>query len=180
MAMRHAIVLKPPVGGARYIMTGRLSSEASRIMRERIQKATKEAAESQDKRRACTLRLISAAIKDRDQASREKGCDNICDEEVVDLLAKMVRQRQVSAREFEEAGRVDEAEEEREEIAIIREFLPPQLDETAMRSVCRQVVDDIGAAGLRDVGRAMTELKQRYPGQMDFGRASCVVKSMLR
>ena len=180
MAERHAIVLEPPVGGTRYHQTGRFSSEASRIMRERIQKATKEAVESQDKRRACTLRLITAAIKDRDQASREKGCDNICDDEVVDLLATMVRQRQVSAREFEEAGRVGEAEEEREEIAIIREFLPAQLDEPAMRSICQEVVNEIGAAGLRDVGRAMSELKQRYPGQMDFGRASSVVKSMLR
>ena len=149
-------------------------------MREQILKATKNAVEVHENRRACTLRLINAAIKDRDQASRERGADNISDQEIVGLLSKMVRQRHESAREFEEAGRIGEAEEEREEIAIIREFLPEQLDEASMRSVCQEVVQDIGAAGLRDVGRAMSELKQRYPGRMDFGRASCVVKSMLR
>ena len=149
-------------------------------MREQIQKASKKAAGERDKRRACTLRLISAAIKDRDQASRARGGENISDDEVAELLATMVRQRQHSTKVFEDAGRVEEAEEEREEIAIIKEFLPPQLDGPVMRSICCDVVNDIGAHGLRDVGRAMSALKERYPGQMDFGRASCVVKNLLR
>lgn len=149
-------------------------------MREQIQKAAREASDDRDKRRACTLRLINAAIKDRDRESRARGGENISDQEVTELLAKMVRQRQESARSFEEAGRIGEAEEEREEIAIIKEFLPPQLDESAMRSACCEVVEQIGAHSLRDVGRTMSELKERYPGRMDFTRASHVVKSLLR
>ena len=149
-------------------------------MRDEIHKAMREAVQTGDKRRACTLRLISAAVKDRDTASRERGGDNISDAEIAQLLATMVRQRLESARDYEDAGRIQEAEEERAEIAIIEEFLPPMIDESAMNSICREVVNDIGAHGLRDVGRAMAALKERYPDGMDFGRASCVVKRLLR
>ncbi|MDQ0314084.1 GatB/YqeY domain-containing protein [Amorphus orientalis] len=149
-------------------------------MRDEINKALKCAVNDQDKRRACTLRLIQAAIKDRDQAARDRGEEGIGDREVFDLLLKMIEQRRESVSNFEASGRIDLAEQEREEIAIIRSLLPAQLDEIAMRSACAEVVEDIGANGLRDVGRTMTALKQRYPGQMDFGRASCVVKDLLR
>lgn len=149
-------------------------------MRDRLHKALRDAAASGDKRRACTLRLIQTAIKDRDQASRARGGENIADEDIAALLSTMVKQRQASIEEYEGAGRVDEAEQERAEIAVIQEFLPAQIDETTMRTICQKVVTDIGARSLRDVGRAMSELKERYPGKMDFGRASCVVKGMLR
>lgn len=149
-------------------------------MRDEINKALKTAVSAGDKRRACTLRLIQTAIKDRDQAARERGEEGIGDREIYDLLLKMIHQRRESVANFEASGRLDLSEQEREEIGIIRSLLPAQLDDTAMRSACAEVVEDIGAAGLRDVGRTMTALKKRYPGQMDFGRASCVVKDLLR
>lgn len=149
-------------------------------MREEINRALKSAVVDHDKRRACTLRLIQTAIKDRDQAARDRGLEGIGDREVLDLLVKMIEQRRESAANFESAGRIDLAEQERQEIGIIKSLLPAQLDDTEMRSVCVEVVEDIGAHGLRDVGRAMAALKQRYPGKMDFGRASCVVKDLLR
>lgn len=149
-------------------------------MRDEIHKALKEANHNGDRRRACTLRLISAAIKDRDTASRERGGENISEAEIARLLDTMVRQRRASAREYEAAGRVEEAEEERDEIAIIEEFLPAKIDDSTMASICQEVVDDIGAHGLRDVGRTMAALRQRYPDGMDFGRASCVVKRLLK
>ncbi|MGX1096978.1 GatB/YqeY domain-containing protein [Amorphus sp. MBR-141] len=149
-------------------------------MRDEINRALKSAVVDHDKRRACTLRLIQTAIKDRDQAARDRGLEGIGDREVLDLLVKMIEQRRESAANFESAGRIDLAEQERQEIGIIKSLLPAQLDDTEMRTVCVEVVEDIGAHGLRDVGRAMAALKQRYPGKMDFGRASCVVKDLLR
>lgn len=149
-------------------------------MRERIAAALTEATRSQNRRRMSTLRLICAAIKDRDIAARGQGRDRVCDEEVLEILAKMVRQREESARLYEEAGRLELAEQEREEIEIIREFLPRQMSEEEMRSACAQVVHDAGAQGLRDMGRTMSMLKERFPGQMDFGKASALLKEMLR
>ncbi|MEW5420377.1 GatB/YqeY domain-containing protein [Amorphus sp. 3PC139-8] len=149
-------------------------------MRDEINKALKAAVSAEDKRRACTLRLIQTAIKDRDQAARERGEEGIGDREVYDLLLKMIEQRRESVANFEASGQIALADQERQEIGVIRELLPAQLDDTAMRSACVEVVEDIGAAGLRDVGRTMAALKRRYPGQMDFGRASCVVKDLLR
>ncbi len=149
-------------------------------MREDIDAALQEAVESDDKRRAATLRLVLAAIKDRDARSRELGHDGVSDAEILEILNKMVRQREGSVRDFEEAGQLELAEQEREEMAIIHEFLPRQFDEKAMKTACEDIVRDINASGLRDMGRCMNALKQRYPGQMDFVRASCVVKDLLR
>ncbi len=148
-------------------------------MRQVFDEALKKALKSQDKRRVSTLRLISAAIKDRDIAVRGSGKDHVSDDEVLQILAKMIKQREESARIYEEGGRLDLAEQEREESAVIREFLPRQLSEEEMKSVCRGVVDETGAQGLRDVGRCMSTLKERYPGKMDFAKASSVVKGIL-
>lgn len=126
------------------------------------------------------LRLILAAVRDRDAKAREMGRDGISNEEFLDILRKMLRQREETLREYEEAGRLDLAEQEREEMEIIREFLPRQFDEKEVRDVCENVVRDINAHGLRDMGRCMNALKQRYPGKMDFARASCVVKDLLK
>lgn len=149
-------------------------------MREKISTALKQAQETGDKRRLATLRLIQTAIKDRDAAAKETGRDGVADEEVIDILEKMVRQREASAQEFEESGQLDLAEQERAESDIIREFLPVQLDEAAIRAICEQMVQEIEAHGLRDIGRCMSELKARYPGKMDFVQASCVVRNLLR
>lgn len=154
-------------------------SKMDQSMRDRISAALKRAVDEDDRRRACTLRLIGAAIKDRDQASRALGKDGMCEDDVRGLLATMIKQREEQASTYENSGRIDLAEEERQEIQVIRKLLPPQLDEGQIRSACAEVVHEIGAQGLRDVGRAMTALKQRYPGQMDFTRASSLVKEML-
>ncbi len=149
-------------------------------MREAILADLKEAMKTQDKCRVSTLRLINAAIKDRDIAARSQGRDCLSDDEVLELLTKMIRQRVESAKLYEEGGRLEMAEREREEIGVIRGYLPKQLEDDEMRSACADVVQEIGAAGLRDMGRTMSALKERFAGQMDFGRASCVVKEILR
>ena len=149
-------------------------------MREKIAEALKHAQKAQDKTCVSTLRLIMAAIQDRDIANRSAAKDPVSDDEIVAILSKMVKQRQESARAFEEAGRNELAEQERDEIAIIKGFLPKQLGEDDVKRVCQQVVSDVGADGLRDIGRCMNALKAKYPGQMDFGKASGIVKGLLQ
>jgi uncharacterized protein YqeY len=149
-------------------------------MRDRINAALKAAQDEGDKRRCATLRLVQTAVKDREAAARENGKDGVNENEVVEILQKMIRQRETSAVEFESGGQLDLAEQERVEQDIIREFLPVQLSDEEMRSICAETVKEIDAHGLRDIGRCMSELKSRYPGQMDFVQASCLVKDMLR
>ncbi|MTH99578.1 GatB/YqeY domain-containing protein [Roseibium sp. RKSG952] len=149
-------------------------------MREQIQSALKAAKADGDKRRTATLRLIQTAIKDRDASAREQGRDGVSEAEVLDILQKMVRQRDVSGDEFEQSGQLDLAEQERAERDIIEEFLPERLDDAEMRKLCEATLKDIDAHGLRDIGRCMSELKARYPDKMDFVQASCLVKDLLR
>jgi uncharacterized protein YqeY len=149
-------------------------------MRERFSAALKDATLKQDKRRIATLRLITAAIKDRDIAARTAGRDPVGDDEILEILGKMIKQRLESARLYEEGTRLDLAEQEREEIAIIQEFLPQQLGEDEMRTVCAEVVKATDSHGLRDMGKCMQALKARYAGRMDFGKASQLVKEQLR
>jgi len=149
-------------------------------MRDRINAALKAAQDGGDKRRCATLRLVQTAVKDREAAARENGKDGVNENEVIEILQKMVRQRETSAVEFESGGQLDLAEQERTEQDIIREFLPAQLSDEEMRVLCEETVKDIDAHGLRDIGRCMSELKTRYPGKMDFVQASCYVKDMLR
>lgn len=150
------------------------------LMRDAITEALANAQKDDDKTRLSTLRLIHAAIKDRDVSSRTAGRDPVSEEDVLQILLIMRKQRLISAHEYEESGRLELAEQEREEIAVIDEFLPAQLDQGAIEAACREAVQDVDAKGLRDVGRCMNALKQRYPGQMDFTKASTVVKGMLR
>ncbi|MGQ2908594.1 MAG: GatB/YqeY domain-containing protein [Aliihoeflea sp.] len=149
-------------------------------MRDKIAQALKAALKSQDKRRTSTLRLIQAAITDRDIANRGQGKDAVSDEEITQILAKMVKQREESARAFEEGNRLELAEQERQEIEIIRDFLPKQLGEEDTRQACAQVISEVGADGLRDMGKCMNALKEKFPGQMDFSKASGMVKTMLK
>ncbi|MCQ0987307.1 GatB/YqeY domain-containing protein [Jiella marina] len=149
-------------------------------MREHLSDALNAAVKNQDKSRISTLRLINAAIKDRDISNRTAGRDPVCEEDVRQILSKMIKQREESARVYEENGRLELAEQEREEIAVIREFLPAQLDTGEIERACRQAVEDTESKSLRDVGRCMNKLKERYQGQMDFGKASTVVKGLLR
>jgi uncharacterized protein YqeY len=150
------------------------------VMRDRINSALRAAQDAGDKRRCATLRLVQTAVKDRESAARENGKDGINGDEVIDILQKMVRQRDESSADFENSGKLDLAEQERTEQAIIREFLPEQLSEDEVRSACEETVRDIVAHGLRAFGRCRNELTSRYPGQMDFVQASCVMRDMLR
>lgn len=150
------------------------------MMREAIQAALKDAQKSQDKTRISTLRLICAAVKDRDIANRGAGKDPVSDEEITEILTKMIKQRRESVAAYEQAGRLELADQERRESTVILEFLPKQLGEDEVERACKSVVDETGAEGLRDVGKCMSTLKQRFPGQMDFSKASGVVKNILR
>ncbi|MDW9592220.1 GatB/YqeY domain-containing protein [Sinorhizobium meliloti] len=149
-------------------------------MREHFANALKEALKAKDTRRVSTVRLIQAAIKDRDIANRGHGKDPVGDDEILQILAKMIKQREESARVYDEGGRPELAEQERQEIAIINQFLPEQLSEEKVKEVCAKTVEEIGAHGLRDMGKCMNALKERYPGKMDFGKASGVVKDLLK
>ena len=148
-------------------------------MRDQINDDLKTAIKAQDKRRVGTLRLINAAIKDRDIAARSSGKDSVTDDEILEILAKMVKQRVESAATYEEAGRDELATQEREEIEIIKGFLPEQMDEAAVAEAVKAVVDEIDATSLKDMGRTMGALKERYAGKMDFGQANKVVKELL-
>lgn len=152
-------------------------------LRERIAAATKEAMKSRDAARLSTLRLIGAGIKDREIAARSEpgndGAEGLREEDLVALLSKMVKQRQESARAFEEGGRIELAEREQAEIAVIQEFLPRQLDEGEVAAAVDRAIADLGAASVRDMGRVMGELRARHAGQMDFGAAGALVKARL-
>ncbi|WP_031550606.1 GatB/YqeY domain-containing protein [Parvularcula oceani] len=133
-----------------------------------------------DKLRVATLRLISAAIKDRDIAARaEDRCCGLSDEEVTAVLSKMVKQREDSAKTYEDAGRIELAEQERQEQAIVSEYLPRQLDDAEIDSAVEAVIADVDADGLKDMGRCMGELKSRYAGKMDFSKANKAVRAKL-
>ncbi len=149
-------------------------------MRTELSESLKEAMKARDQRRVSTLRLVLAAIKDRDIAARaEDRCNGVTDEEILQILAKMIRQRQESAELYDGAARPELALQEREEIAIIEGFMPKQLSPDEIRGVCQKVVGELGATGLRDMGKCMGTLKERYPGRMDFGKASAIVKEIL-
>jgi uncharacterized protein YqeY len=148
-------------------------------MRGKITDALKTALKSGEKQRASTLRMVNAAIQDRDIANRGSGKGAAGDEEILQILTKMVKQRQESAKAFEDGKRPELAAQENAEIAILKEFLPSQMDESAAKAAIGQAIRDTGAAGARDMGKVMAELKAKYAGQMDFGKASGWVKELL-
>jgi len=130
--------------------------------------------------RVSTLRLITAAVKDRDIAARaEDRCEGINAEEILSLLVKMVKQRQESAQTYEDNGRPELAEREREEIEIIREFMPKPLSPEEMKAVIADIVEESGATCLKDMGKIMGKLKSGYAGRIDMGKAGAVVKQHL-
>ena len=148
-------------------------------MRETITAALKHATKAQDKRRVSTLRLMSAAIKDRDIAARTAGKGEATDAELLELFARMIKQREESEKIYAEAGRAELAQQEAEEIVIIREFLPKQVSEREMEKAIAGAIAKAGAASVKDMGKVMTELKANYAGQMDFAKASALVKAKL-
>ena len=149
-------------------------------LRASIMAATKQAMKDKAANRLSTLRLISAAIKDRDIAARAEGNDaGVGDDELLAILGKMTRQRSESAKTYEEAGRIDLAERELEEITVIEEFLPRQLDDDEVDAAIDTAITTVGAASIRDMGKVMGELKGKYTGQMDFGSVGAKVKGKL-
>ncbi|SOD88973.1 GatB/YqeY domain-containing protein [Caenispirillum bisanense] len=151
------------------------------MMRTRLQEALKEAMRSKDARAVATVRLILAALKDRDIAARTKGqMDGISDDEILSMLQSMIKQRRESIQLYEQGGRLELAEQEAEEITVIERFLPRQMDEAEAAAAVEAAIADLGATGLKDMGRVMTELRERHAGQMDFGKASGLVKQKLQ
>jgi uncharacterized protein YqeY len=148
-------------------------------MRDRLMDEVKASMRAGDKARLSTLRLVQSAINDRDIANRGVAKDAASDDEILQLLAKMVKQREESAKAFEDGGRPELAAKEREEIAVIRDFMPKQMGEAETEAAIRAVIAETGAAGVRDMGKVMAALREKYAGQMDFGRASGLVKGLL-
>jgi uncharacterized protein YqeY len=148
-------------------------------MRETITAALKTATKAQDKRRVSTLRLVSAAIKDRDIAARTAGKGEATDAELLELFAKMIKQREESEKIYRDAGRAELAQQEAEEIVIIREFLPKQFSEADMQKAIADAIVEAGATSVKDMGKVMAALKSRYAGRMDFAKASAAVKAKL-
>ena len=149
-------------------------------MRTRISDALKTAMKAKDAHTLSTLRLISAAIKDKDIALRGEGREEgVDDAEVLAILGKMVKQRQESARAYEEGGRLELAEKELNEIKIIEGFLPRQLDEAETDAAIDEAISQAAATSIRDMGKVMAVLKAKYTGQMDFGAVGPTVKDML-
>ncbi|GGH28201.1 aspartyl-tRNA amidotransferase subunit B [Alsobacter metallidurans] len=149
-------------------------------MREQFTTALKEAMKAGDKRRISTVRLITAALKDRDIEARTAGKEPLGDEEILGLLQKMIKQRQESQKIYQENARPELAEQEGEEIAIIMSFMPKQMDDAEVSSAIDGVIAETGAAGMKDMGKVMAALKERYAGKMDFGRASAAIKAKLQ
>ena len=149
------------------------------MLREDINNNLKAAMKAGDKRRVSTLRLVNAAIKDRDIEARGAGRAALSEEDLYALLQKMIKQRQESLGIYEQAGRHELATQEREEIAIIASYLPQQMSEAEMRQVLAGVIQQTGAAGLKDIGKVMAALKQAHAGKMDFAKASALAKALL-
>ncbi len=150
------------------------------MLRTRLSDALKAAMKEKDGRSVSTLRLILAALKDRDIAARGKGNqDGVSDDEVLGLLQSMIKQRRESIGLYEKGGRMELAQGEAEEISVIEGFLPEQMSEEEMATVITGVVGEVGAESLKDMGKVMTALKEQFAGQMDFGKASAIVKERL-
>lgn len=148
--------------------------------RARVSTALKEAMKAKDSTRLSTLRLINAAIKDRDIEARGEGKDEgVGDDVVLAIMGKMVKQRQESAKVYEEGGRLELAEKELSEIKIIEDFLPRQLSDDEAAAAIDAAIAQVGAESIRDMGKVMGVLKGKYTGQMDFGKTGPMVKDKL-
>lgn len=149
-------------------------------LRDRLNEAVKTAMKARDSVRLGTLRLIQANIKDKDIAHRtEESRDGISDDEILALFGKLIKSREDSIALYEQGGRPDKADAERAEIAILKEFMPRQLDDTETKAAVAAIVAETGAASLKDMGKVMAALKERYTGTMDFAKAGALVKAQL-
>ncbi len=150
------------------------------MLRDRLNDALKEAMKGQDKRGVSTVRLILAALKDRDIAARGRGeNEGLGDDAILEMLQKMVKQRRDSIAAYEKGKREDLAQQEQEEIDVISRFLPQMMSEQETESAVESAMQDLRADSIKDMGRVMAVLKERFPGKMDFAKASRLVKRRL-
>jgi uncharacterized protein YqeY len=149
-------------------------------LREQLNDQLKASMRAKEQKRVSTLRMVLAALKDKDIAARtETSREGVPDEDVLSLFAKMIKQREESAAAFESGGRPELAANERDEIAIIREFMPQQMSAEESRAAAQAAIAELGATSMKDMGKVMAALKERYAGQMDFAKASATVKELL-
>jgi uncharacterized protein YqeY len=149
------------------------------VLRDQINDAVKTAMKSQDKLRLSTLRMVNSAIKNADIEARGAGKGLLPDGDILGLMQKLIKQRQESVELYDKGGRAELADQERTEIEIIKGFLPQQLSEAEAKEAIAQVIQETGAAGMKDMGKVIAALKERHAGRMDFGKASALVKGML-
>ncbi|MGZ8396849.1 MAG: GatB/YqeY domain-containing protein [Rhodoplanes sp.] len=149
------------------------------MLRDDINAALKQAMKAHDERRVSTLRLVNSALKNADIEARGHGKGPLTDEELLGLLQKMIKQRQESVELYEKGGRPELAQNEREEITIISAYLPRQMSEAEAQAAIAAVIKDVGAASMKDMGKVMTALKERHAGELDFSKASGLVKGLL-
>ena len=150
-------------------------------LRDDITAALKDAMKAGDKKKLSTIRLMQAAIKDKDINSRTEGHDSAltADPGIVELFAKMVKQRQDSIAAYEQGGRLELAQNERDEITVIQSFMPKQMTDDEAKAAVTDVIKSVGATSVKDMGKVMAELKAKFAGQMDMGKAGGIVKGLL-
>ena len=150
-------------------------------LREQLNADMKDAMKSGEKRKLATIRLMNAAIKDKDINSRTEGHDSekVSDATIMDVFAKMVKQRQDSITAFDAGGRAELAQAEREEMAIIQSYMPKQMSDDEAKAAIADVIASVGATSVKDMGKVMAELKVKFSGQIDMGKAGGVVKALL-
>jgi uncharacterized protein YqeY len=149
------------------------------MLRERFTAEMKEAMKAGDKRKLGAIRLIQAALKDKDIEARGNGKEPLSDEDILALLQKMVKQRQESITMYEQGGRDELAQQERDEVAVISSYLPKQMDEAETKAAIEAAIAETGAASMKDMGKVVGVLRGKYAGRMDFAKASGLVKDML-
>jgi uncharacterized protein len=150
------------------------------MLRDDINNALKDAMKARDERRVSTLRLVNSALKNADIEARGQNKGPLGDDELLALLAKMIKQRQESIELYEKGGRAELAQQERDEIAIITAYLPKQMSDAEVRTAITQAIADANASSMKDMGKVIAALKARYAGQMDFGKVSPLVKELLQ
>ncbi len=149
------------------------------MLRERFTADMKEAMKAGDKGRLSAIRLIQAALKDKDIEARGNGKEPLSDEEILALLQKMVKQRQESISMYEQGGRAELAQQEKNEVEVISSYLPQQMDEAETKAAIEAAIAETGAASMKDMGKVVGVLRGKYAGRMDFAKASGLVKDML-
>ncbi len=150
------------------------------MLREQIKTELVTAMKAKDEAKTSVLRMINSSIKDKDIAARPAGkTDGITDDEILQLLQSMIKQRKESIDMYEKGNRADLVAKEKAEINVIAAFLPAQMDDAAIENAIKQIIQETGAASMKDMGKVMGGLRAKYAGQMDFGKASAMIKGLL-